>query len=139
MTVTELELEIPADHKRCPKCGEVKPRVSFYRNQARSGGFSYACKDCARANPTHKASVQRSKQRERDNLAADLAALAEARTGWLPGMTMTGFDGLGCPECAGPLELVAPSVPSVWHRTWVLNCKACGVSFVLEQRLGRLR
>ena len=35
-----------SETKKCPKCGETKPRTEFYKNAARSGGISTYCKVC---------------------------------------------------------------------------------------------
>jgi len=35
-----------AKEKRCPRCGECKPRAEFYRNSSRKDGLSAYCKAC---------------------------------------------------------------------------------------------
>lgn len=35
--------------KRCPGCGETKPRSDFHKNASRKDGIADSCKDCSRA------------------------------------------------------------------------------------------
>lgn len=138
MTLLEAPVdEIPADHRRCCRCKRVLPLGEFGRNRGRSHGMMSHCRRCEAERAVDKGKISR--DRERARLAEDHAAVAEARTGWRPGESVSGFDGMGCPDCAGPLTLIAPSVPAVMARTWVLECAPCDVRWVLEQRIARLR
>lgn len=55
-----------ADSKRCPCCGEVKPRSAFYRNRAKPDGLSPQCKPCKNAMQKKWGQKNPSKRREID-------------------------------------------------------------------------
>jgi hypothetical protein len=44
--VREAKVSIPAECKRCPECGEVKPLTEFPRNRSTSNGYATYCKPC---------------------------------------------------------------------------------------------
>ncbi len=47
-TVRE-RIAVPAGHKRCPGCQEIKPHSDWHRNRASRDGFVDRCKSCRRA------------------------------------------------------------------------------------------
>lgn len=63
------------DTKRCPKCGETKPRSAFSRDTSKPDGLQSYCKACnsryRTANPEkHRASVARWKARNPERVSA---------------------------------------------------------------------
>ncbi|MEU4145381.1 endonuclease VII domain-containing protein [Streptomyces parvulus] len=72
LTVRE-KVEVPAGHKLCRTCGEVKPHGEWHRNATASDGLSTRCKAC-RAVQGREVHLKRNyglTEAERDKLIAD--------------------------------------------------------------------
>lgn len=65
--ITLKEKEIPPGHKKCSRCGEVKPINEFYKRSSSKDGLAYACKDCEKSgvNKSYKKTKDKKKQKQR--------------------------------------------------------------------------
>ncbi|MFI0965721.1 endonuclease VII domain-containing protein [Streptomyces sp. NPDC021080] len=71
------QVEVPEGHKRCLKCGEVKPWSEWHRNATASDGLSNRCKAC-RAIEGRAGHLKRSyglTEAQRDEMAASQMGL----------------------------------------------------------------
>ncbi|PZG06804.1 endonuclease VII domain-containing protein [Nonomuraea aridisoli] len=44
--VVRERVQVPEDHKFCPRCSEIKPRADFGRNRTAKDGLTTYCKQC---------------------------------------------------------------------------------------------
>lgn len=73
-TVREpTNVDVPADHKLCRKCGEIKPHSEWHRNATASDGLSTRCKACraAQGRADHLKREYGLTPEERDGLVAE--------------------------------------------------------------------
>ncbi|MEU5141634.1 endonuclease VII domain-containing protein [Streptomyces sp. NPDC021139] len=72
LTVRE-KVDVPAGHKLCRTCGEVKPHSEWHRNGSASDGLSTRCKACRaiQGREGHLKRHYRLTEAERDQLIAD--------------------------------------------------------------------
>ena len=61
--MSEYTTEIPEEHKRCSKCGEVLPITDFHKNPNMAKGRLHQCKKCV----SEACRIHREKNRERIN------------------------------------------------------------------------
>jgi hypothetical protein len=66
-----LQYDLPENHKRCGKCGNVKNFLEFRKNKNSAFGYSYFCKECDKSRiflrDKRKILLNAAKKRAKDN------------------------------------------------------------------------
>lgn len=44
--MVRVKVPVPSGHKRCPRCGEIRPHSQWERNKTSSDGWASYCRDC---------------------------------------------------------------------------------------------
>ena len=104
------------DSKRCPRCGEWKPRSEFPQNRSRKDGLAGQCKFCASASAMeshkrHPEMIRRARRNYENSHKQERLALGRLRTATNPRLTREWHDlldkyGHRCAACGALGSLV---------------------------------